>query len=75
MPNLRSLCVLAALVTCLAFESITARAATSPYYAIYVFGDSYCDVENDFAATGARAAHRLTTSMADSLTVPFGLSM
>ena len=46
----RSLWVLAVL-TCLAFESIAARAATSPYDAIYVFGDSYCDVGNIYVAT------------------------
>jgi outer membrane lipase/esterase len=47
---LRILCVLT-LLTCLAFGSIAARAATPPYDAIYVFGDSYCDVGNIYAAT------------------------
>jgi phospholipase/lecithinase/hemolysin len=46
----RNACVLTAL-TCLAFTSIAARAATPPYDAIYVFGDSYCDVGNIYAAT------------------------
>ena len=31
--------------------SITARAATPTYYALYVFGDSYCDVGNIYGAT------------------------
>jgi phospholipase/lecithinase/hemolysin len=53
----RSLCVFAALV-CLVFASIAARAAAPAptaapgYDAIYVFGDSYCDVGNIYAATG-----------------------
>ena len=46
----RSLWVLTALA-CLAFESLTARAAAPGYDAIYVFGDSYCDVGNIYAAT------------------------
>ena len=46
----RSLWVLTALI-CLAFESIAARAAAPGYDAIYVFGDSYCDVGNIYAAT------------------------
>jgi outer membrane lipase/esterase len=46
----RNLWVLTAL-TYLAFASIAARAAKSPYDAIYVFGDSYCDVGNIYAAT------------------------
>jgi phospholipase/lecithinase/hemolysin len=46
----RNLWIFAAL-TCLVFTSIAARAATPPYDAIYVFGDSYCDVGNIYAAT------------------------
>ena len=49
----RSIWVSAALI-CLVFESIAARAASSPYDAIYVFGDSYCDVGNIYAATGGK---------------------
>src|SRR6266404_1973870 len=37
--------------TWLVSTSIAARAATSPYDAVYVFGDSYCDVGNIYAAT------------------------
>jgi phospholipase/lecithinase/hemolysin len=47
----RSLLVFATLIS-LAFASTAARAATPPYDAIYVFGDSYCDVGNVFLATG-----------------------
>ena len=47
----RSLWVFAAL-TCLALGSTAGRAATPGYDAIYVFGDSYCDVGNIFVATG-----------------------
>ena len=49
----RSAWVLAAVI-CLAFESIAARAASPGYDAIYVFGDSYCDVGNIYAATGGK---------------------
>jgi phospholipase/lecithinase/hemolysin len=38
-------------IAALAFMSAAAHAATSPYDAIYVFGDSYCDVGNIYAAT------------------------
>ena len=46
----RILCVLTALA-CLAVGTVAAPAATPPYDAIYVFGDSYCDVGNIYAAT------------------------
>lgn len=46
----RSLWLLAT-VASLALIPAAARAATSPYDAIYVFGDSYCDVGNAYAAT------------------------
>jgi phospholipase/lecithinase/hemolysin len=39
---------------CLGFAPIAARAAAAPYDAIYVFGDSYCDVGNIFTATGGQ---------------------
>ncbi len=49
--SIRSLaCVLA--VVLLAFQPIAANATTPIYDAIYVFGDSYCDVGNIFIATG-----------------------
>ncbi len=47
----RNLWVLAAVI-CLALLPIRALAASPGYDAIYVFGDSYCDVGNIFAATG-----------------------
>ncbi len=53
MPIRRSVWVLSALI-CLLFESIAARAASPGYDAIYVFGDSYCDVGNIYAATGGK---------------------
>ena len=46
----RSLWLFTAIAS-LAFMSAAARAATSPYDAIYVFGDSYCDVGNIYTAT------------------------
>lgn len=49
----RSVWVLAALI-CVAFEPIAARATSPGYDAIYVFGDSYCDVGNIYAATGGK---------------------
>ena len=36
----------------LAFQPLAARATTPTFDAIYVFGDSYCDVGNIFIATG-----------------------
>ena len=36
---------------CLAFAPSAVRATTPPYDAIYVFGDSYCDVGNVYTAT------------------------
>jgi outer membrane lipase/esterase len=39
------------------FAAVAAKAATTTYDALYVFGDSYCDVGNIFAATsGAEPA-------------------
>jgi phospholipase/lecithinase/hemolysin len=40
------------ILVCLAFTSSSAHAAKPTYDAIYVFGDSYCDVGNIFALTG-----------------------
>ena len=37
---------------CLALGTMDAQAATPTFDAIYVFGDSYCDVGNLFTATG-----------------------
>lgn len=39
-------------LTWLGFATTVAQAATPNYDALYVFGDSYCDVGNLFAATG-----------------------
>ena len=49
--SIRRILSVLTILTCLLFESIAARAAVSPYDAIYVFGDSYCDVGNIYAAT------------------------
>jgi phospholipase/lecithinase/hemolysin len=40
------------ILTCLSFATMVARAASPAFDALYVFGDSYCDVGNLFAATG-----------------------
>ncbi len=39
-------------LTCLGLATMVAQAATPTYDALSVFGDSYCDVGNLFAATG-----------------------
>jgi len=39
-------------LTCLGFAAMAAQAATPTYDALYVFGDSYCDVGNLYNATG-----------------------
>lgn len=39
-------------IACMAVTSLAARAAAPAYDAIYVFGDSYCDVGNIYFATG-----------------------
>jgi outer membrane lipase/esterase len=39
-------------LACLFLGTVAAQAAATSYDAIYVFGDSYCDVGNDFALTG-----------------------
>ncbi len=69
----RSLWLFTAIAS-LAFMSAAARAATSPYDAIYVFGDSYCDVGNIYTATKGAIPHHLIT-MADSRTDRYGLIM
>jgi len=50
--SLRSLSCVITLVLLLAFQPVAANATTRAYSAIYVFGDSYCDVGNVFIATG-----------------------
>jgi phospholipase/lecithinase/hemolysin len=45
--RMRAITVLA----CMFLGSVAAHAAATSYDAIYVFGDSYCDVGNDFAFT------------------------
>jgi phospholipase/lecithinase/hemolysin len=42
--------------TLLSLASVAARAQTPSYDALYVFGDSYCDVGNLFLATGGAEA-------------------
>ena len=49
MSITKSLCAIALVL--LAVQSINASATTPPYDAIYVFGDSYCDVGNIFFLT------------------------
>ncbi len=43
---------LAIMAVVLGLASTSARAVTASYDALYVFGDSYCDVGNIFMATG-----------------------
>jgi phospholipase/lecithinase/hemolysin len=46
----------------LALASQAAMAATPSYDALYVFGDSYCDVGNLFLATGGAKQRRHITT-------------
>ncbi len=48
---LRRIAYPSVLLACMAWSAISARAASPGYDAIYVFGDSYCDVGNIYAAT------------------------
>ena len=41
-----------AVLTCIVLSPVATQAATPHFSAIYVFGDSYCDTGNLFAATG-----------------------
>jgi outer membrane lipase/esterase len=50
--SIRSLSCVVTLALLLAFQPIAANASAPAYSAIYVFGDSYCDVGNVFIATG-----------------------
>jgi phospholipase/lecithinase/hemolysin len=52
----RTLSFVITLVLLLAFQPIAANATAPAYDAIYVFGDSYCDVGNIFILTGSPAA-------------------
>ena len=55
--SIRTLSCVVTLVLLLALQPLAANASTTAYDAIFVFGDSYCDVGNDFIATqGARPA-------------------
>lgn len=49
--SMRKLLCVFTVFACLTFQAGAARAATPGFDAIYVFGDSYCDVGNIFAAT------------------------
>jgi len=50
--SIRSLSCVITLVLLLAFHPVAANATAPVYDAIYVFGDSYCDVGNIFILTG-----------------------
>ena len=51
--SIRSIsCVVLTLVLFLAFQPLAASATTPTFSAIYVFGDSYCDVGNVYLLTG-----------------------
>jgi phospholipase/lecithinase/hemolysin len=50
--SIRPLSCVIALVLLLAFQPLAANATTPTFDAIYVFGDSYCDVGNIFIASG-----------------------
>ena len=48
----RSTLLVFAVVACLILSPLSLQAANPQFTAIYVFGDSYCDVGNIYAATG-----------------------
>jgi phospholipase/lecithinase/hemolysin len=50
--SIRSTLLVCAILTCLVLSPIAAEATTPQFTAIYVFGDSYCDVGNLSFATG-----------------------
>ena len=50
--SLRQALLLCTVVTCLVLSPLAAQATNPTFSAIYVFGDSYCDVGNLFLATG-----------------------
>lgn len=50
--SIRSTLLVCAILTCLVLSPIAAQATTPQFTAIYVFGDSYCDVGNLSLATG-----------------------
>ena len=50
--SIRTLSCVIALVLILAFQPLAANASAPAFDAIYVFGDSYCDVGNVFIVTG-----------------------
>jgi phospholipase/lecithinase/hemolysin len=50
--SIRPVSCVVALILLLTFQPLAAHASSPAYSAIYVFGDSYCDVGNIFIATG-----------------------
>src|SRR5277367_4564675 len=50
--NMRKSSSIAMMAVVLGLASTSARAVTASYDALYVFGDSYCDIGNIFTATG-----------------------
>ena len=50
--SIRTFSCVITLVVLLAFQPLAAQASAPAYDAIFVFGDSYCDVGNVFIATG-----------------------
>jgi phospholipase/lecithinase/hemolysin len=50
--SIRQALLVCTVVTCLVLSPIAAQATNPTFSAIYVFGDSYCDVGNLFLATG-----------------------
>lgn len=54
--SIRPTLLVCALLTCLVLSPVAAQAANPHFSAIYVFGDSYCDAGNLFAAAGVPGA-------------------
>jgi phospholipase/lecithinase/hemolysin len=50
--SIRQALLVCTVVTCLVLSSLAAQATNPTFSAIYVFGDSYCDVGNLYLATG-----------------------
>src|SRR5579862_7480610 len=56
MKSTRSAFLICTIFACLILQPFSAQAATPPFSAVYVFGDSYCDVGNLYTVIGAPGA-------------------
>ena len=64
--------LLCVVLTCLVLSPVATQATNPQFTAIYVFGDSYCDIGNIYAATGGAEPASLLTTVVASRTAPSG---